>query len=111
MEKILKKILLFLGWCPICRTKLFTWSYGKYKCLNCKETTNMVDKLLQEDLGNIQLEDGFNLLLNSVSSLGTGDFFLKEDGGIILQESGYGILLESSSGIVVTGPFSTHFNI
>lgn len=36
--KILAKVMLFLGYCPNCNTKLMTWSYGKYKCTDCAIT-------------------------------------------------------------------------
>lgn len=31
----LRGVVLFLGHCPDCGEKLFTWSYGKQKCDNC----------------------------------------------------------------------------
>ena len=38
LNKLRLRVLLFFGRCPDCGGKLWTWSYGKYKCDRCQET-------------------------------------------------------------------------
>lgn len=38
LNALWKAIKSFFGYCPKCGTKLFTWSYGVYKCDKCKKT-------------------------------------------------------------------------